>query len=275
MGTLYVVATPIGNMEDLSPRALRVLGEVGLIAAEDTRHTGVMLKRLGVTTPLLSNHGFNERARAGRFLEALAYSDVALVSDSGTPAVSDPGAILVRAAVEAGFRVVPVPGPSAVLAAVAASGLVNGPFTFLGFLPRPNGERSAVLDSALAMRHPLILFETGPRIVKLAELLANRAPDRQVAVFRELTKLHEEAIYSPARELPDRFARTVRKGEFVLVIGEGIEQADGDIDRAIVARLAMDERPSTIARDLAKQFDRPRSELYERVLHLRRESAID
>ncbi|MEZ4505500.1 MAG: 16S rRNA (cytidine(1402)-2'-O)-methyltransferase [Thermomicrobiales bacterium] len=273
MGTLFVVATPIGNMEDLSPRALRVLREVDLIAAEDTRPTGAMLRRLGITTTLLSNHGFNERARVGRFLEALERADVALVSDAGTPAVSDPGAILVRAAVEAGYRVAPIPGPSAVLAAVSASGLVDGPFTFLGFLPRPSGERNQMLEDSLATGFPLVLFETGPRIARLAELLAERAPDRAVAVFRELTKLHEESIHAPAHDLPDRLAEATLKGEFVLVVGAGTTSIEGNPDEAIRAMLARGERPSDIARVLAKQFERPRSELYERVLELQLDSS--
>ena len=154
MGVLYVVATPIGNLEDFSPRARRILSAVSLIAAEDTRHTGSMLKRLGIVTPLLSNHGFNERSRVARLLEALDTGDVALVSDAGTPAVSDPGAILVRAAAEAGFSVIPIPGPAAVTAAVSASGLVDGPFMFLGFLPRRSGERADALSTASKFRNP-------------------------------------------------------------------------------------------------------------------------
>ncbi len=212
MGTLYVVATPIGNLEDLSPRASRVLAEVNLIAAEDTRHTGRMLKRLSISTPLLSNHGFNERARVDRFLDALAGGDVALVTDSGTPAISDPGAILVQAAAAAGHRVVPIPGPSAVTAAVSASGLVEGPFVFLGFLPRGSTERAELLVRTLDFGVPLVLYESGPRMLKLAELLADMAPDRSVAVFRELTKLHEESIRSTAIDLPSRLASATMKG---------------------------------------------------------------
>src|SRR5262245_51365118 len=136
MGTLYVVATPIGNLEDISPRALRVLGGASLIAAEDTRHTGRLLARFGTDTPLLSYHAFNERARRDRLLDALANGDVALVSDAGTPGISDPGQTIVAAALAAGHTVSPIPGPSSLAAAVSASGLVHVPLTFLGFLPR-------------------------------------------------------------------------------------------------------------------------------------------
>lgn len=266
MSTLYVVATPIGNMEDLSPRAVRVLSEVALIAAEDTRHTGTMLKRLGIATPLLSNHGFNERARVQRFLDALDGGDVALVSDSGTPAISDPGAILVRAAADAGHRVVPIPGPSAVTAAVSASGLIDGPFAFLGFLPRPAGERAQVLARALNSGMPLVIYESGPRIVRLATELVDRAAERDVAVFRELTKLHEEAIRATFAELPARLETATLKGEFVVVIGPGSKAADIDLDSQIDQRLAAGDRPSDIARDLAKQGDLNRSDVYARVL---------
>jgi len=270
LGTLYVVATPIGNLEDLSPRARRVLTEVDLIAAEDTRHTGAMLKRLEISTPLLSNHGFNERARVDRFLEALATGDVALVSDSGTPAISDPGTILVRAAAEAGLPVVPIPGPSAVVAAVSASGLVDGPFVFLGFLPRSGGERNAALDRGLATGIPLVIYESGPRIVKLAELLAEHAPQRAVAVFRELTKVHEEAIRATASDLPIRLASSTLKGEFAIVIGASTLREEVDVEVEIRERLQRGDRPTEIARDLAKLSGAPRSELYQRVMRLQR-----
>lgn len=271
MGTLYVVATPIGNLEDLSPRARRTLAEVALIAAEDTRHTGAMLKRLGISTPMISYHGFNERARVGQLLEALVSKDVALVSDSGTPAISDPGAILVKAAAEAGFSVEPIPGPSAATAAVSASGLVHGPFMFLGFLPRAGGERSATLARGLDVGVPLILYESGPRIAKLAELLANLAPEREVVVFRELTKVHEEAIRSDAANLPAALAAATPKGEFAIIVGAGETERAIDFGSEITERLERGERPTDIARDLARPTGIPRSELYERILKIRGE----
>jgi 16S rRNA (cytidine1402-2'-O)-methyltransferase len=263
---LFVVATPIGNLEDLSPRANRVLSEVSLIAAEDTRHTGLMLKRLGISTPLLSNHGFNERARLDRFLGALATGDVALVTDSGTPAVSDPGALLVRSAAAAGHAVVPIPGPSAVTAAVSASGLVEGSFLFLGFLPRGANDRGELLGRSLDCGMPLVIYESGPRIRKLAGLLANLAPNRSVVVFRELTKLHEESIRATAIELPARLASATLKGEFVVVVGGGEVERTFDLEAEIATRLAKGERPAAIARELARSTGLPGSQLYEQIV---------
>ncbi len=268
MGVLYVVATPIGNLEDLSPRARRILSEVLLVAAEDTRHTGSMLRRFGISTPLLSNHGFNERSRVARLLDALGNGDVALVSDAGTPAISDPGAILVRAAVDAGFEVIPIPGPSAVTAAVSASGLVDGPFLFLGFLPRASGDRERALSAALKTGIPLVVYESGNRIDQLCQLLVEVAPDRDLAIFRELTKLHEQAIRGRAAAMPAVLAAVPTKGEFVLVVGPGSEIEPVDLDQLIRQQVAQGFRASDIARDLAKQTGQPRSEVYERVLAL-------
>lgn len=268
MGILYVVSTPIGNLEDLSPRARRILGEVSLIAAEDTRHTGSMLKRLGIETPLLSNHGFNERSRVARLLEALESGDVALVSDAGTPAVSDPGAIVVRAAADAGFTVTPIPGPSAVTAAVSASGLVDGPFLFLGFLPRPPGERARAMEAALSLGVPLVIYESGNRIERLGRLLESVAPNRDVVILRELTKLHEEAIRGTAADLPGLLANATIKGEFVVVVGGGTGNDDLDLDQLIRQELERGRRGSDIARELAGKTDLSRSEIYDRILEL-------
>jgi 16S rRNA (cytidine1402-2'-O)-methyltransferase len=268
MGVLYIVATPIGNLEDLSPRARRILSDVSLVAAEDTRHTGSMLRRLGIATPLLSNHGFNERSRVERLLDALGAGDVALVSDAGTPAISDPGAILVRSAAAAGFEVIPIPGPSAVTAAVSASGLVDGPFLFVGFLPRAAGDRNKALLSALKTGIPLVIYESGNRIDPLSESLRSAAPSRDIAVFRELTKLHEQAIRSTASELPDLLAAVSHKGEFVVVVGAGTDPASFDLDQLIRCELDLGHKASAIARELAKEIDRPRSEIYHRILAL-------
>jgi 16S rRNA (cytidine1402-2'-O)-methyltransferase len=266
MGVLYVVATPIGNLEDVSPRAERILRDVSLIAAEDTRHTGAMLRRLGIATPLLSNHGFNERARVERLLEALGAGDVALVSDAGTPAISDPGAILVRSAAEAGFSVIPIPGPSAVTAAVSASGLVDGPFLFVGFLPRATGERTRALSTALKTMFPLVIYESGNRMDTLCDLLRSNVPDREVVVFRELTKLHEQAVRGTALDLPELLAAVVHKGEFVVVVGAGAESGTVDVDQLIRREVDRGRKATDIARELAKVADRPRSEIYERIL---------
>lgn len=266
MSILYVVATPIGNIEDLSARARRVLGAVSLIAAEDTRHTGILLKRLGISTPMVSNHGFNERARVQTLLDALSAGDVALVSDAGTPAISDPGAILVRAAAEAGHEVIPIPGPSAMTAAVSASGLVDGPFTFLGFLPRATGARHSALTSALRSRLPLVIYESANRMEGLARQLAELAPVRQVVVFRELTKLHEQALRETAANLPDLIATTVRKGEFVVVVGPDSGPNVVDLDTLIARGIQEGHTPSALAREIARETGQGRSEIYRRIV---------
>ncbi|HEX2280197.1 MAG TPA: 16S rRNA (cytidine(1402)-2'-O)-methyltransferase, partial [Thermomicrobiales bacterium] len=159
MGTLYIVATPIGNLNDLSPRAIRVLREVALIAAEDTRHSRRLFTHFDIKTPTVSYHEHNQRSRREFLLEALASGDVALITDAGTPGVSDPGADLVTAALAAGYRVSPIPGASALAAAVSASGLIDGPFLTLGFLPRERGERLRMLARAAAAGFPLVIFE--------------------------------------------------------------------------------------------------------------------
>src|SRR5215213_8803780 len=192
MGTLYVVATPIGNLEDLSPRAVRVLREVDLIAAEDTRHSRRLLAHFGIKTPTVSYHEHNQRTRRELLLGALASGNVGLITDAGTPGVSDPGADLVAAAIEAGYRVSPIPGASALAAAVSASGLIDGPFLTLGFLPSERGERLRLVARAATAGFPIVLFESarrlGPTLQELVEILG----DRPAVVLRELTKIHEE-----------------------------------------------------------------------------------
>jgi 16S rRNA (cytidine1402-2'-O)-methyltransferase len=228
----------------------------------------LLLKRVGISTPMLSNHGFNERARVQRLLEILGEGDVALVTDSGTPAISDPGAILVRAAAGAGFRVIPVPGPSALAAAVSASGLVDGPFTFLGFLPRASGERVAALETGLRSGLPLVIYESAHRILRLVDDLAEFSPDRELAVFRELTKVHEDAYRGRADSMPAALAGATLKGEFVVVVGPGREEIPQDLDVLISQHLEAGERPTAIARDVAKQTGANRSDVYARLLEL-------
>ena len=192
MGTLYVVATPIGNLEDLSPRAVRVLRDVALIAAEDTRHSRRLLTHFAIDTPTVSYHEHNQRARRHLLLEALKSGDVALITDAGTPAISDPGADLVTTALAAGHRISPIPGASAVAAAVSASGLVEGPFLTLGFLPRERGERLPLVARAATTGFPLVLFESAQRLGRTLQDLVEILGDRPVVMSRELTKIHEE-----------------------------------------------------------------------------------
>lgn len=216
MGTLYVVSTPIGNLEDVTLRALRVMREVPLVCAEDTRTTRKLMARHAIKTPLISYNEHNMRERTPTILAALATGDVALVSEAGTPGVSDPGYELVVAAIAAGHPVAAVPGPSAALAALAVSGLPARQFTFVGFLPRRSGERRRALASLAQEPQTLVLFESPHRLrATLADLLAVWG-DRRVAVCRELTKLHEEVFRGRLSEALGRFEQP--RGEFTLVV---------------------------------------------------------
>ena len=212
-----MVATPIGNLEDISPRAIRVLGEVQVIAAEDTRVTARLLSRNAIRKPMLSYRAPVERRALGRVLAALEAGDVALGSDAGTPTLSDPGQQLVAAAWEAGHQVIPIPGPSAITSALAASGFGGPGFTFLGFLPRKAGDLRRLFESLEAERRPGGGFESPHRILKSLAVLAEVLPERPVAVARELTKLHEEILRGSAGEVAAGLSGRVR-GEITLVI---------------------------------------------------------
>jgi 16S rRNA (cytidine1402-2'-O)-methyltransferase len=265
MGTLYVVATPIGNLEDISARALRILASVSLIAAEDTRHTGRLLTHFGIDTPLLSYHAFNERARRDRLLDALAVGDVALVSDAGTPGISDPGQAIVAAALDAGHAVSPIPGPSSLAAAISASGCVDGPFTFLGFLPRDRAERRRLLARTAATGFSLVLFEAPGRVATTLTELHLALGDRRTVILRELTKLHEEIRRGTLSELSTALASETLRGEVVVVVaGTAAGDEQSEDPRSVVTRfLAAGMKPSEAAREAAAITGRPRSELYE------------
>lgn len=274
MGRLYVVATPIGNLEDLTHRAERVLAEVSQVAAEDTRRTGLLLRHLGLDTPLVSLHAHNEASRIERVLDWLdAGDDVALVSDAGTPLVSDPGARLVTAVAEAGHTVVPVPGPSAVLAALVGSGLPTDRFCFLGFVPRKGRSRTSTLERIAGSTETCIVFESPERLVPLLEALEpHLGVERRVAVGRELTKLHEEFLRGPAGELAHRFRTQAPRGEVSLVI-EG-RAAEREEDPEVVrsrARLLLDEglSASQVAKELARSAGVSRNQAYDMVQELK------
>lgn len=220
MSTLYVVATPIGNLEDVTLRALRVLGEVEIIAAEDTRVTSRLLARHGLRKPMLSYRAPVEVRVMPRVLEALERGDVALVADAGTPTLSDPGQRLVDAAWQAGHRVVPLPGPSAVTAALAAAGYGGTSFCFAGYLPRKPGELRRFFESLRRAEGPTIVFESPHRVRRSLTVLSEVLPDRPVAVARELTKLHEQVIRGMAAEVLAALGEPVR-GEITLVVSRG------------------------------------------------------
>ena len=217
MSRLYVVATPIGNLEDVGARSIRILGEVGAIAAEDTRITARLLARHGIRRPLISYRAPVERRGLPRVLAALDEHDVALVSDAGTPTVSDPGQALVAAAWAAGHTVVPIPGPSAVTAALSVSGYSGPGFAFLGYLPRKPGEMRRLLATSSADARPTVAFESPYRIRKSLAIIAEVMPDRQLTLTRELTKLHEQVLRGTASEVLAALGDPPR-GEFTLVI---------------------------------------------------------
>jgi 16S rRNA (cytidine1402-2'-O)-methyltransferase len=217
LSTLFVVATPIGNLEDVSGRALRVLGEVTAIAAEDTRVTSRLLARHGLRRPLISYRAPVEGRTLRRVLDALGEGDVALVSDAGTPAVSDPGQRLVDAAWAEGHQVVPIPGPSSVLAAVSVSGFGGAGFVFAGYLPRKPGELRRFFVSIAEEARPVVVFESPYRVLKSLALMADVLPERRLLAGRELTKLHEELLRGTAAEVAAALAGRAR-GEFTLVI---------------------------------------------------------
>lgn len=217
MSRLYVIATPIGNLEDVSPRAVRILSEVSAIAAEDTRVTSRLLARHGIHKPLISYRAPVERRGLPRVMQTLEEGDVALVSDAGTPTVSDPGQALVSAAWAAGHTVVPVPGPSAVAAAFSIAGYGGPGFTFLGYLPRKPGELRRLMEALRGDPRPAIAFDSPFRIKKSLALIGEVLPDRSLTVTRELTKVHEEVLRGTAGEVLAALGDRTR-GEFTLVI---------------------------------------------------------
>ena len=217
IGLLYVVATPIGNMEDITLRALRVLREVPLIAAEDTRKTRGLLERHGIKTHITSFHDHSGEAKLSRLVDHMMSEDLALVSDAGMPSINDPGHELIAAAIENSVPVVPIPGATAVITALVASGLPTFQFTFVGFLPRKSSERRKLLSSVIDEGRTTVAFETPHRIHAALDDIAAVAPDVEIAVCRELTKLHEEVFRGSPSEARAHF--TNPRGEFTLVIG--------------------------------------------------------
>jgi 16S rRNA (cytidine1402-2'-O)-methyltransferase len=270
---LFLVATPIGNLEDVTLRALRILGSAELLLAEDTRRTRVLLERHGVPAKPVSLHAHNEMARISRVLAVLdGGGDVALVSDAGTPLISDPGDRLVAAALEAGHRVVPVPGASAALAALAASGLPAVRFSFVGFLPRRGGECGRLLESLRERRDSLIFFESPRRLPGTLARLAAVLGDRPACVARELTKLHEELARGSLSELAERFADGAR-GECTVVVAGAPEAAaalsERELDAAIRARVADGRSAREISDELAGASGLSKRAIYARVVALK------
>jgi 16S rRNA (cytidine1402-2'-O)-methyltransferase len=265
-GTLYVVATPIGNLGDLSPRAREILSRVQLIAAEDTRHTRQLLQAFGIDTALTSLHEHNEMHKSEVLIARLvAGESIALVSDAGTPLVSDPGYRLVSACIEEGVAVEVLPGPSAPITALVASGLPADTAVFLGFLPRKGRERTELLARISEEGSTFVLFES-PR--RLAKTLGDLPAETPVAVCRELTKLHEEVFRGTAAEAAQHFPEGT-KGEIVLVVRGGTAVGPGSAEEAVaLARgyVAEGESPSRAAARAARETGRRRAEIYDRLV---------
>lgn len=270
-GALYLIATPIGNLEDITYRAVRILGEVDLIACEDTRHTRTLLDHYAISKPTTSYHEHNEAERAEELgLKLQAGAKIALVSDAGMPLVADPGYRLVRAAIEAGVPVHPIPGPSAALAALAASGLPTDSFRFGGFLPSRPGQRTKALE-ALEDEHATAIFYEAPhRILEALEAIEQTLPRHPVAVARELTKIHEEFLRGTAAEIRAQLAaRESVKGEFTILIGKATEPPEDNtpLEEAVNALV----RAGTPRMDAIKQVARRRGlskrEVYASLLN--------
>jgi 16S rRNA (cytidine1402-2'-O)-methyltransferase len=270
LGTLFLVATPIGNLEDISARALRVLSQAGLVVAEDTRTTRYLLSHYAITARLLSYTEHNRRMRIPQILNQLESIDVALVSEAGMPAISDPGQELVAAAIQAGHRVSPIPGPSALPSAVAASGLPTRQFTYLGFLPRQPGERRRLLAEIRAETRTLVCFEAPSRLLASLEDMLEILGDRRVALCRELTKVHEEIVRGIVSELLATHVRP--RGEYTVVIAGAEAAAPGTVDSAVREQLKTLRDEGLSAREattrLSKHLGIPRRQLYEAWLEL-------
>lgn len=276
MGTLYVVGTPIGNLEDVSPRAIRTLREVSLIAAEDTRHTAKLLTHFGISTPMTSYHAFNERFRRGHLLAALADGDVALVTDAGTPGISDPGVELVDAVLDVGFPVKAIPGPSSLTSAASTSGLLTGPFTFLGFLPRKSGERRKLIALAASTGFGVVLFESPNRLVATLRELTAMLAGRRFAVARELTKVHETVERGAFDPNDDYSSFATLRGEVVVVVEMAPTAQDtDDAEATLIALLQTGLRATEAARLAARMSGLPRSELYKLAIEFERKSTLD
>lgn len=267
MSTLFLVATPIGNLADMSPRAIETLKSVHLIAAEDTRHSGVLLKHFEIGTRLTSYYEHNELRKLDEILAALEQGDVALISDAGMPAINDPGYLLVRAALEAGHELSPVPGPSAPVAALAASGLPTDSFLYLGYPPRRSADRRKHFEDVAGQPYTLIWLESPHRLQATLNDMRQVFGDRQVAVAAEMTKIYERFFRGSLGEAVAFHAEEPARGEFTIVLagapaGE-VAWDEAQVRAALLAGLQSNQSPSQLARQVAAEAGWPRSKVYD------------
>lgn len=274
-GTLYLVATPIGNLEDMTFRALRILKEVDLVAAEDTRHSRKLFSHYGITTPLTSYFAHNESSKGEHILGLLRTGkSVALITDAGTPAISDPGFLLVRACRDQNLPVSAVPGASAVIAGLSVAGLPTERFAFEGFLPPKSSARRKMFKALGNEERTLVFYEAPHRLLaSLSDLIEEMGADREIAVVRELTKLHEEVFRGTAKEAVDHFGQGRVRGEIVLLVGPPAQQQQEETVREALRRWRRDtDLPMRqIVKEVARQFGLSGSEVYKESLEMRDE----
>ena len=276
MGTLYLVATPIGNLEDITLRALRLLKECALVAAEDTRQTRKLFDRYDIQTRMISYHEHNKIGRLDEMLSVLAISDVALVSDAGTPGLNDPGYELVRAALKAGYGVSPIPGPSAPIAALVVSGLPTDAFLFLGYLPRRGVERRRLLSGVRGLPYTLIFLETPHRLLAALEDLQAELGDRPFTAGREITKIHEEIYRGTVSSALIHFSEQEPRGEFTLIVGgaeaEQTVWGDAQVDEALREEITGNDTIGVIVERVAQMGGRKKKDVYRRLVDLKDQS---
>jgi 16S rRNA (cytidine1402-2'-O)-methyltransferase len=267
MPILYLVGTPIGNLEDITLRALRILSEVGLIAAEDTRTTGRLLKHFDIMTPMASYHDYSSPDRIASLVDKLNTSDVAIVSEAGMPGLSDPGYRLVQAAIEAGIPVVPIPGPSAAVAALVASGIAGDRFLFLGFLPRRSNSRRDALAEVAGLPYTLVLYEAPHRLLNTLDDILAVIGDRQLSIGRELTKMHEEIWRGRTSQALGDFSLGRIRGEITLVIeGATTDQnlwSEDEVRAALTAEIGKGSSRKDVVKLVANQSGWRKREVYQ------------
>ena len=270
MGTLYLVATPIGNLEDMSPRAIRILREASLIAAEDTRHSGKLLKHFEIDTPITSYFEHNKLDKLDFILEKLSTGDVALISDAGTPAVNDPGYELIKAALGASHDVKPVPGPSAPITALTVSGLPTDSFLYLGYLPHKTSERHKTLENVESQPYTLVFLESPYRIVEALEDISSILGDRRICVAREMTKMFEEYWRGNVTGAVSHFKSQPPRGEFTLVI-EGkrengnLKWTEEELVKAIEREMKEEKSAKEISAELVKPSGWNKRDIYSLI----------
>lgn len=272
MSTLYLVATPIGNLEDLSPRAIRILKEVTLIACEDTRHTGKLLTHFEIKNSTTSYYDHNKKNKLQKILAALNKGDVALVSDAGAPGLNDPGYLLVNAAIEAGHNVSPIPGPSAPIAALVSSGLSTDRFLYLGYLPRKSNGRIKALEEIKHLPYTLIFFETPHRLDDALIDIENVLGNRNIAIASELTKLYENIYRGSITQAKEHFIKYPARGEYTLILEGNINKKAKWTNEELLSKLEIELQTkisaSNLAKNIAKISGWSRSDVYDQITKL-------